>query len=125
MGVGGSSLKQFAHYGQNIKDRAFRRWDHGMIRNRNLYGSVTPPSYNLGLITVDVTMHYTVSDTLLDERDVLAMAADMPNTVARKVARESFSHIDFVSALDARDLVTSYIITSVQHADIVYATSNQ
>ncbi|KAI8438120.1 hypothetical protein MSG28_010748 [Choristoneura fumiferana] len=125
MGVGGSSLKQFAHYGQNIKDRAFRRWDHGIIRNRVLYGSITPPSYNLRLITVDVTMHYTVSDNLLDERDVLAMAADMPNTVARKVERESFSHIDFVAALDARELVTNYIIASVQRADVAHATSNQ
>ncbi|XP_073958285.1 lipase 3-like [Choristoneura fumiferana] len=115
--IGGASLKQFAHYGQNIRDRIFRRWDYGLLTNRQVYGSITPPSYNLGLVTVDVTMHYSVSDGLLDERDVLAMAADMPNTNARKVERETFSHLDFIQSNDVRELVTNYIIYRLKLAE--------
>lgn len=117
--IGGSSLKQFAHYGQNIRDRAFRRWDYGMITNRQVYGSITPPSYNLGLITVDITMHYSVSDSLLAESDVLAMAADIPNAQARKVERETFTHLDFIQSIDVRELVTNYIIYRLKAVEAI------
>ncbi|XP_013188727.1 lipase 1 [Amyelois transitella] len=111
--LGGGALKQIAHYGQNIRDRTFRRWNYGILENRRVYGTLTPPAYDLSLITADVTMHYTVSDNLLDERDVLAMAADMPNTVVRKVARESFLHEDFAVAQDVKELVTDFMIESM------------
>ncbi|KAM3958985.1 lipase 3-like [Aphomia sociella] len=111
--LGGAALKQIAHYGQNIRDRAFRRWNYGLLRNREIYGSVSPPIYNLSLITANVTMHYTVNDILLDEQDVLAMANDMPNTRVRKIAREDFGHADFIFALDAKYLITDYMIADM------------
>ncbi|XP_059055053.1 lipase 3-like [Achroia grisella] len=114
---GGAALKQIAHYGQNIRDKAFRRWDYGAVKNNEVYGTVTPPIYDLSLITANVTMHYTINDRLLDERDVLAMARDMPNTVPRKVARDDFLHADFVIALDAKELVTNYMIESMLQAE--------
>ncbi|XP_026759062.2 lipase 3-like [Galleria mellonella] len=123
---GGAALKQIAHYGQNIRDKSFRRWNYGAIRNREIYGSTSPPIYNISLITANVTMHYTVNDNLLDERDVLAMANDMPNTVVRRVARDDFLHADFVAAFDAKDLVTDYIIESMlQLQDIEYIESEE
>lgn len=106
----GAALKQVAHYGQNIRDQTFARWSYGSIQNLFVYGSRNPPVYDLSLITIDVTMHYTVNDNLLDEKDVLAMAEVMPNTKVRKVARESFLHEDFVVARDAKELVTDYVI---------------
>ncbi|XP_061708429.1 lipase 3-like [Cydia pomonella] len=110
LGIGGASLKQFAHYGQNIKDKTFRRWDYGVLSNRQVYGVFNPPAYDLSRIAVPVTMHYTVSDELLDEQDVLAMVRDLPKAEARKVARETFSHVDFVQAADVKELVTNYMI---------------
>ncbi|KAI5646244.1 alpha/beta-hydrolase lipase region domain-containing protein [Phthorimaea operculella] len=110
---GGGSLKQIAHYGQNIRDKIFKRFDYGPTENVAIYGSETAPEYDLSLITSNVVMHYTVADDLLDERDVLAMAEVMPNTVVRKVARETFGHGDFVAALDAKELVTDFIIESI------------
>ncbi|XP_011554177.3 lipase 3 [Plutella xylostella] len=106
---GGASIKQFAHYGQNIASKLFRRWDLGP-GNVQAYGTEAPPLYNLSLITVNTTMHYTVSDYLVDERDVLAMVDAMPNAVARKVARETFTHSDFIITDDAKELVNDYII---------------
>lgn len=113
IGFGGAAMKQVAHYGQNIQAKVFRRWDYGFIGNLAHYGSATPPEYDLTLITANVTMHYTVSDVLLDERDVLAMAEVMPNTVARRVARDSFTHADFIAARDAKQLVTDYMVESL------------
>ncbi|KAJ2951450.1 hypothetical protein O0L34_g13602 [Tuta absoluta] len=110
---GGGSLKQVAHYGQNIRDKLFKRFDYGPAENQAVYGSSIAPEYDLSLITSNVVMHYTVADDLLDERDVLAMAEVMPNTVVRKVARETFEHSDFVVALDAKELVTDFIIESI------------
>lgn len=108
--LAGASIKQYAHYGQNINDRSFRRWYYGPITNLRVYGSISPPAYDLSKISAQVTMHYTVSDELLDERDVLAMAEVIPNCKVRKVARDSFTHTDFVMASDAKELVTDYII---------------
>ncbi|XP_059054990.1 lipase 3-like [Achroia grisella] len=119
---GGAALKQIAHFGQNIRDKTFRRWDYGLLENRRVYGSVSPPVYDLSLITSNVTMHYTVSDVLLDERDVLAMVNDLPNARARKVAREDFSHLDFVAALDAKELLTDYIIESTVQIENLRST---
>uniref|UniRef100_A0A2A4K2W1 Partial AB-hydrolase lipase domain-containing protein n=1 Tax=Heliothis virescens TaxID=7102 RepID=A0A2A4K2W1_HELVI len=114
----GAALKQIAHYGQNIRDRQFRRYHHGRQANQEAYNDTSPPVYNLSLITSPVTMHYSLSDDLLHERDVLAMVADMPIAIARKVARDSFLHTDYVDALDAKELVTDYVIEEIIKADL-------
>ncbi|KAJ2951411.1 hypothetical protein O0L34_g13555 [Tuta absoluta] len=101
---GGTSMKTLFHYFQNVRDRKFQRFDYG-TDNVVRYGTATPPLYNLSDIRSNVTMHYGAADRVLDERDVLAMVKDMPNAVARKVARDSFEHSDFVLAEDAKDLV--------------------
>ncbi|XP_069360899.1 lipase 3-like [Maniola hyperantus] len=108
--LAGASIKQYAHFGQNIRDSRFRSWNYGVLGNILTYGRFAPPSYNLRLISAEITMHYTVSDILLDERDVLDMARVMPNTKVRRVARDSFTHTDFVIAPDSRTLVTDYIL---------------
>ncbi|KAJ2940644.1 hypothetical protein O0L34_g14751 [Tuta absoluta] len=115
--LGGASFKQFAHYGQNIQDSGlFRRWNYGTVENFLKYGSHEPPIYDISLITIPTTMHYTVSDNLLDERDVLAMCEVIPNCMERKVARESFEHVDFVAAADVKELVTDYMIEQMLDA---------
>ncbi|XP_063899720.1 lipase 3-like [Helicoverpa armigera] len=113
----GAALKQIAHYGQNIRDRQFRRYHHGRQANQAAYNETSPPLYDLSLITAPVAMHYSLSDDLLDERDALAMVADMPNAKARKVARDSFLHTDYVEALDAKELVTDYVIEEIIKAE--------
>ncbi|XP_063395700.1 lipase 3-like [Cydia fagiglandana] len=98
--MGGSSLKQIAHFAQNIKDGSFRRWDYGPLTNLRVYRSLTPPSFDLSKVTVDVTMHYSLSDIVLHEIDVLAMAAAMPNTKARKIEKDTFRHEDYIFSKD-------------------------
>ncbi|XP_063549205.1 lipase 3-like [Cydia strobilella] len=111
--MGGSSLKQIVHFGQNIKDGRFRRWDYGPLTNLRVYRTLTPPSFDLSKITVDVTMHYSLSDIVLHEIDVLAMAAVMPNTKARKIERNTFRHEDYIFSKDSKELVNDYIIEAL------------
>lgn len=112
---GGASFKQIAHYGQNIRDDSFRKWNYGTTENIAQYGTKDPPAYNLSLITANVTMHYTISDTLVGVNDVYAMAENMPSTSIRRVLRDSFRHGDFIGARDVRELVTVYIIDTINN----------
>lgn len=98
---------------QNIRDSAFSRWNYSsQLVNTEIYG--TP---DLKLITVNVTMHYTVGDIYLlaDERDVLSMVRDMPNADARKDARDSFLHQDFTASADVKELVTDHIVQAIKY----------
>ncbi|XP_045446849.1 lipase 3-like [Melitaea cinxia] len=111
-----ASIKQYAHFGQNIRAKTFKRWDYGPIGNMRTYGSLRAPSYDISKITINTTMHYTVSDDLLDERDVIKMSSVMPNARNRKIARESFTHTDFVVAPDAKELLYDYIIEELNNS---------
>ncbi|XP_047985167.1 lipase 3-like [Leguminivora glycinivorella] len=111
--MGGASLKQLAHFAQNIKDGKFRRWDYGPVTNLRVYRSFIPPSFDLRKITIDVTMHYSLSDIVLNELDVLAMAAVMPNSKARKIERDTFKHEDYIFSKDSKELVNDHIIEAL------------
>ncbi|CAH3966153.1 unnamed protein product [Pieris brassicae] len=112
--MAGSSVKQFAHFGQNINDKVFRRFYHTPSINLLVYGSLNPPKYDLKKVDVDITMHYALGDEILDERDVLSMVADLPRAKARKVAKADFSHVDFVASSLVKQLVTDYIIADLR-----------
>lgn len=113
--MAGASIKQYAHFGQNIRDEKFRRWNYGALGNIAAYGQLTPPEYDLSLISADVTMHYTLSDIVLDEQDVLDMAKIMPNAKVRQVARDTFTHTDFIIAPDSKPLVTDFIVEDLNN----------
>ncbi|XP_050680683.1 lipase 3-like isoform X1 [Leptidea sinapis] len=112
--IAGSSVKQFAHYGQNINDRKFRRWYYSPLTNLIVYGRSVPPEYDLSKVTVNTIMHYTIGDDLLDERDVISMANAMPNARVRRVAKDDFSHVDFVASSYVKYLVTEYILDDLR-----------
>ncbi|XP_045446934.1 lipase 3-like [Melitaea cinxia] len=105
-----ASLKQYAHFGQNIRAKSFRRFSYDPLENFIRYGSLSAPEYDLSKISVNITMHYTVNDHLLDERDVLSMASVIPNAKARKITRETYNHNDFVLAPDSKELLYDYIL---------------
>ncbi|OWR51392.1 lipase 3-like [Danaus plexippus] len=114
--IAGASIKQYAHFGQNIRDKSFRRYNYGALRNLVRYGSLEPPKYDISRITVDLTMHYAMSDVLLSEEDVLNMARVIPNAKARRVERESFGHMDFVISNDSKELVTDFIVEKLKNS---------
>lgn len=55
----GSSVDQLVHYAQGINSAKFAMFDYGWTKNMLVYGSLSPPSYNLGAITAPVYLHYS------------------------------------------------------------------
>ena len=43
----GASLQDLDHYGQVLKAGRFQKYDYGEQANKIIYGSLTPPEYNL------------------------------------------------------------------------------
>lgn len=60
----GSSVDQIVHYGQLVKSGKFRNFDFGWFKNIRVYGSLSPPDYDLSKITAPVYLHYSGNDWL-------------------------------------------------------------
>ncbi|XP_063357884.1 lipase 1-like [Cydia amplana] len=100
----GTSLKQLVHYAQNIRDKSFQRWDYGQNVNYQIYGTPSPPPYNLSHVTVYTLLYYRKNNKFLDENDVQAMASDMPNARAIGINGTEFSHADLIHVTRTKGL---------------------
>ncbi|XP_033235591.1 uncharacterized protein [Drosophila pseudoobscura] len=110
----GASTKQIHHYAQLHRNLYFRRFDHGPIRNRIRYQSLTPPSYNLSQTQCKVVLHHGAKDWLASGSDVTNLQDRLPNCIeSRKVKLESFTHFDFVISKDVRSLVYNRVVDLV------------
>lgn len=108
---GGASIKQIAHYGQEIVSGHFRQFDHGMLNNIRKYGRFTPPPYDLKKITAPVALFYASNDWLAAKTDVHKLGKQLPNVVKwRLIPYEKFAHVDFMWARDSRTLVYEEVI---------------
>ncbi|XP_045495984.1 lipase 3-like [Colias croceus] len=114
----GCALKQLAHYGQSIISGKFRRYDHGWVRNLQQYGRIEPPNYDLSRINAPVFLHYSESDPLADVIDVDRLYKELGGPVARiRVPLKTFSHIDFVWGINAKELVYDEMINIMKMFD--------
>lgn len=103
---GGASIKQIAHYGQEIISGHFRHFDHGIMNNIRKYGRFTPPAYDLKKITAPVALFYASNDWLAAKIDVQQLGKQLPNVVKwRLVPYAKFAHVDFMWAKDGKKLV--------------------
>lgn len=108
---GGASVKQLAHYGQEIVSGHFRHFDHGILNNIRNYGSFSPPPYELNKVVAPVALFYGDNDWLVAKRDVRELGKKLPNVVMwRLVPYEKFSHIDFMWAKDGRKLLYEDVV---------------
>ncbi|KAJ8985385.1 hypothetical protein NQ317_007542, partial [Molorchus minor] len=60
----GTSTKNIKQFGQLINSGVFGRFDYGILGNLEIYGQLSPPEYDLSLITVPVALYYGGNDTL-------------------------------------------------------------
>lgn len=79
--------------------------------------TLRPPQFDLSLIDVDITLHYTIADNVVGEGDILEMERVLPNAVARKVASDTFSHVGFIFNTDVKELVTDYMLAKLKTAE--------
>lgn len=81
----------------------------------NFYNRSTPPDYNLTACTARVAIIYADKDTLAAAEDVRRLPKKLPNVmVIQRVDNDTFNHIDFIWATDAKELVYDYIIEWMQ-----------
>lgn len=107
----GGSMRQLFHYGQTIRSHRFCQYDYGTQRNLKVYNRTTPTDYNLKNCTARVAIIYADQDTLAAAEDVRRLPKELPNVVdIRRVDDDTFNHIDFIWATDAKELVYDYII---------------
>ncbi|CAH0584279.1 unnamed protein product [Chrysodeixis includens] len=115
----GSSLRQLAHYGQGIADKEFRRYDQGSrMSNYRTYGSFKPPQYDLSKITTPVFLHYSDSDPLAHVNDVDRLFRELGRPIGKfRVPLASFSHLDFLYGINARELLFNRVINLIRAMD--------
>ncbi|XP_045451039.1 lipase 1-like [Melitaea cinxia] len=107
----GAAIRQFAHYGQSITNKDFRRYDHGLLENIVTYGSAIPPRYDLSQITAPVFLHYSDGDPLADPADVDRLHRGLGRSMGKfRVPQATFSHIDFIWGIDAKTLLFDSVI---------------
>lgn len=108
----GSSTKQFLHYAQSIRSGKFRKWDYGMFKNLKVYGSISPPKYDLGKVKAPVALHYSHNDWLAAETDVLKLYKYLGNPIGRfLVTDRQFNHLDYMWAKDVDTLVYNAVFS--------------
>uniref|UniRef100_A0A182N1Q1 Lipase n=1 Tax=Anopheles dirus TaxID=7168 RepID=A0A182N1Q1_9DIPT len=114
----GCSLKQVAHFGQEVTSGHFRPYDFGAKENRRRYGgSEAPPDYDLAKVSVPVAIFYGLADQLTHPIDVRQLADRLPNLVAlNQLPNATFNHMDFLLAGDAKDALYDTIIANVERA---------
>lgn len=102
----GSSTGQFLHFVQNILSKGFNKYDYGFLRNKIVYGSRKPPSYDTSKVIAKTFMYYGDNDFLSHPIDVKRIAKEIKNTCAlHHVKIPSWNHMDYLWAVNVKELV--------------------
>uniref|UniRef100_A0A6B0VCD9 Lipase n=1 Tax=Ixodes ricinus TaxID=34613 RepID=A0A6B0VCD9_IXORI len=102
----GTSVRAMVHYSQILISGRFQKFDFGENRNQLIYGTSTPPEYDVSRVVVPVALFWSEGDWMADPRDVALLRRRLPNVVLDfKVSQPKFSHIDFAAGIHAKALV--------------------
>lgn len=118
-GLAGAATKQFYHYSQLVVSKRFSLFDFGAVKNRIKYGTELPPDYNLNSCRVPVAVFHSTNDLLANPLDVGMFAEKLPNLLEKnQIADQSFNHVDFLVATDAKELVYDRMIDLLKRFSI-------
>ncbi|XP_053658286.1 lipase 3-like [Anopheles marshallii] len=116
----GSATKQLVHYAQEVLSKRFEMYDHGKLKNMLIYGSPTPPEYDLSLVTAPVMMYYGMNDFLATPEDVHRLEAKLPNLKKSVLVDDHlFTHLDFLIANDVRHLLYEPVMEGMASAEVL------
>lgn len=126
----GASTRQLLHYAQGINSGKFmvcrieisnevtftllgyfRKYDFGWFDNLWIYGSLSPPDYDLSKISAPVALFYSDNDWLAAIKDVHQLSGLLPNRVVEHLVDwRGFNHLDFLWAIDVVPLLYDHVI---------------
>jgi lysosomal acid lipase/cholesteryl ester hydrolase len=108
----GAALRQLVHYLQLYNKYTFNHYDHGPIKNLQLYGIPTPPEFDLSLVSAPVYLYRSLGDNISHELDVALLWNALGNPVEDNImADPTFDHTDFVWGTQAKSLLYDKTIT--------------
>ncbi|XP_055683007.1 lipase 3-like [Lutzomyia longipalpis] len=113
----GASSKQLIHYAQEVNSGRFCQYDHGLIENLMKYNSISPPEYPLDKITTKISVHHSDNDWIAAPEDVKILLSKLPNVEAFHVSLEKFTHVDFIWAIDVKELLYNLLIEQIVNAN--------
>ena len=108
----GTSTKNIVAWGQNVVSGTFSFFDYGYANNKQMYGTFTPPSYDLAKITnKHIALFTSMADNLADAKDVDILRASLKVTPVLDylVPLPQFSHLDFAIGMDTGFFVNKKI----------------
>ncbi|XP_018368468.1 PREDICTED: lipase 1-like isoform X2 [Trachymyrmex cornetzi] len=112
----GSSRQTLVHYYQNMVTKKFQAYDYGYIGNYKHYKQATPITYDVKKITAPVAIFYGGNDLLALKSTIFELYKRLPNVVLLE-EQKSFTHLDFIIAIDVNTLVYSRVIELFQEFD--------
>ncbi|KAL1502474.1 hypothetical protein ABEB36_007610 [Hypothenemus hampei] len=117
--IGGISLKELMHYGQEIKSETFRQYDFGELGNLIHYGTTQPPDYDAAKITAPVAIYYGKNDYLAAIDDVEKLSNALPNKVDQYlVESDHFNHLDFICSRNVRTLLYDRVLGVINEKNV-------
>lgn len=114
----GTSWKTAVHFSQEIGSGGrFQMFDYGSYHNEKLYGSETPPEYDLSKITLPIKLFWSKNDLLSSEKDVKELYDRLPaGKEMFLVPDPNFNHIDYLWAKDAPTLLNNKVLETLSTA---------
>ncbi|CAH0398098.1 unnamed protein product [Chilo suppressalis] len=107
----GTSWKTAVHMAQMILSGRFQHFDYGYEeRNLRIYGTATPPDYDLSKVTLNITLFWAKNDLLSNEMDVRKLHETLPMTTQMYlVPYPKFNHVDYLWAKEAPRLINNKV----------------
>lgn len=112
-----SSTLQLVHYGQLVRSGRFCQFDFGEEKNRETYGTESPPDYNLTKVTVPNVVFFGENDWVADPADVETLISHLPHIHDSNFIK-GFNHLDIIYADTANDLVYSKILKYISDLEV-------
>lgn len=114
----GASVKQGIHYLQSIRSGEFRQFDYeNKKHNQIVYGTTTPPSYNLSKITARINVFYSKGDTTATHENVKKLISRLPNVkFTYEVPVRNFEHVDFNYSRFVREALNDVLIDIIDNS---------
>lgn len=133
----GTSVKNMAHWSQAVRQASpavMSRYDYGTSCrtlldtprpcNQAVYGTATPPAYNLSAIATRLVLFTGGQDRLADPADVELLLQALP-AGAERHHEPSYEHLDFIWGANAKYRVYARVLDELQRGGAGVSGSRQ
>eukprot|EP01102_Stenamoeba_stenopodia_P023063 TRINITY_DN9816_c0_g1_i1.p1 TRINITY_DN9816_c0_g1~~TRINITY_DN9816_c0_g1_i1.p1 ORF type:complete len:662 (+),score=136.39 TRINITY_DN9816_c0_g1_i1:41-2026(+) len=99
---GGVSVKTICHWAQLARAQVFCKYDYGKDKNREVYNSPKPPSYDVSRINIPIAIFSGGSDKFTRRVDLGRLLQELrPNCIVYHQHEPIYGHMDFIWGEDA------------------------